>query len=123
MLKQRKMIYSSKQVQAQHRGNTIKNITINGNVITTLNGKVWVPKALQQCIVSWYHDILQHVGVAWMVNSISQIFGLKGMQTMVEKHFTSWDSCQCNKLSNKKPHGKIPLNPVLCNKNPWDKVR
>ncbi len=58
-----------------------------------------------------------------MINSISQVFGWKGMRTMVEKHVASCDSCQRNKLSNKKPHGKIPLTQALHNKNPWDKVQ
>ncbi len=42
---------------------------------------------------------------------------------MIEKHVASCDSCQRNKHSNKKAHGKIPLTTALRFKNPWDKVQ
>jgi hypothetical protein len=42
---------------------------------------------------------------------------------MVEAHVASCDSCQRNKHSNKKSYGKIPLNPALRNRNPWEKVQ
>jgi len=107
---------------ARHR-NEIANVTIDGNVVTTINGRVWVPKALQQRIVTWYHDNLQHAGVTRMVNTIGQTFAWKGLRTMVESHVASCDSCQRNKHSNKKSYGKIPITPALRNKNPWEKVQ
>ena len=58
-----------------------------------------------------------------MINSIGQVFGWTGMRPMVEKYVASCDSCQRNKHSNKKSHGKIPLTPALRDKNPWDKVQ
>ena len=101
----------------------IANINIDGQLVTTINDRVWVPKELQQRIVTWYHDNLQHAGVTRMVNTIGQTFAWKGLRTMVEKHVASCDSCQCNKQSNKKPYGKIPLTPALRNKGPWEKVQ
>jgi hypothetical protein len=41
----------------------ISTINIDGCEVTTFNGKVWVPKKLQQRIVEWYHSNLQHAGV------------------------------------------------------------
>ncbi len=41
---------------------------------------------------------------------------------MVEKYVNSCDSCQRNKTTNKKPYGKIPLVPALCDKNPWEVI-
>jgi hypothetical protein len=52
-------------------------IEINGSTVTTFNGRVWVPKTLQQHIVEWYHDNLQYAGVTRLVNSIGQTFAWK----------------------------------------------
>ncbi len=100
----------------------ISSVTIDGNVLTTFDGKVWVPQHLQQRIVKWYHDNLQHAGVTRMIATINQTFAWKGLQTMVEKHVETCDSCQRNKQSNKKQYSKLPLVPALRNKNPWEKV-
>jgi hypothetical protein len=59
-----------------------KNITtlnINRNNVTNFNGKVWVPKQLQQWIVKWYHSNLQHAGVTHTINTIGQTFVWKGI--------------------------------------------
>jgi hypothetical protein len=96
---------------------------IDGNIVTTFNGKVWVPKSLQQRIVAWYHDNLQHAGVTRLINSIGQTFAWKGLRTMVENHVATCDSCQRNKVSNKKQYGKLPLVPALRNKEPWEKIQ
>lgn len=101
----------------------IANIVIDSNDVTTFNGKVWVPQALQQQIVAWYHKNLQHAGVTQMVNTIGQTFAWKGLCTMVEKHVTSCNSCQRNKQSNKKQYGKLPLIPAMHNRNPWEKIQ
>ncbi len=108
---------------ATRNGHVVSNVTIDGVQVMTLDGKVWVPAPLRNRIVSWYHDNLQHAGVTRMINSIGQIFGWTGMCPMVEKYVASCDSCQRNKHSNKKSHGKIPLTPALRDKNPWDKVQ
>ena len=111
----------------RHRSNPkyksqISSVTINGNVLTTFNGKVWVPRLLQQRIVEWYHNNLQHAGVTRMIATINQTFVWPGFCPMVEKHVETCDSCKCNKQSNKKQYGKLPLVPALRNKNPWEKV-
>jgi hypothetical protein len=50
----------------------IATININGSGMTTFNGKVWVPKELQQRIVERYLSNLQHVGINRTINSIGQ---------------------------------------------------
>ncbi len=52
---------------------------INEVIITTINDRVWVPTDLQQRIVEWYHNNLQHVGVTRMINVIGQTFAWKGL--------------------------------------------
>jgi hypothetical protein len=59
--------------------NQISSVTIDGNVLTTFDGKVWVPLHLQQQIVKWYHDNLQHAGVTRMIATINQTFAWKGL--------------------------------------------
>ena len=92
-----------------------------GSMEQAFNGKeVWVLASLQQQIVIWYQDSLQHVGVTQIIKTIGQTFTLKGLCTMVEEHITTCNSCQCNKHSKKQQYGKLPLVPVLCNKQPWE---
>jgi hypothetical protein len=100
----------------------IATINIDSSDVTTFNGKVWVPKELQQQIVEWYHSNLQHADINRTTNSISQTFAWKGLCPMVEKHVTSCDNCQRNKNTNKKAYGKIPLTSLLRDKNPWEVV-
>ena len=57
-----------------------------------------------------------------MIATINQTFVWPGFCPMIEKHMETCDSCQCNKQSNKKQYGKLPLVPALQNKNPWEKV-
>ncbi len=110
---------------ASHPENLVKISTFNidGCEVTTFNGKVWVPKELQQRIVEWYHSNLQHAGVKQTINSIGQTFAWKDLSMMVKKHVSTCDSCQCNKQTNKQAFGKFPLTSALCDKNPWEVVR
>ncbi len=41
----------------------IATIKIDGGDVLTIDGKVWVPKAMQERIVEWYHCNLQHAGI------------------------------------------------------------
>ena len=102
--------------------NKFSSTVIDGNVLTTFDGKVWVPQLLQQRIIDWYHNNLQHAGVTRMIATIGQIFVWPGLRPMVEKHVATCDSCQRNKQSNKKQYGKLPLVSALRNKNPWERV-
>ncbi len=90
--------------------------------MTTFNGKVCIPKELQQRIVKWDHSNLQHAGIMRTINSIGQTFAWKGLCTMVEKHMKTCDNCQCNINTNKKAYGKILLTSALRNKNQWETV-
>jgi hypothetical protein len=80
----------------------IATINIDGSNVTTFNGKVWVPKALQQRVVEWYHSNLQHTGITRTINSTGQTFAWKGLCPMAEKHVKTCDNCQCNKNTFKK---------------------
>jgi hypothetical protein len=97
----------------------IDTTKIDGGVMITIDKKVWVPKDAQQRIVDWYHTNLQHAGINRRIKSIGQTFTWEGLRAIVEKFVTSCDSCQCNKQSNKKSYGKIPLVPALRDKIPW----
>lgn len=112
-----------RRITSRRYDNNINTVTLDGNIVYTFNGKVWVPKELQRRIVTWYHENLQHAGVTRTLNSISQTFAWKGLRTMVEEHIASCDSCQRNKQSNKKQYGKLPLVPALRNREPWEKVQ
>ncbi len=100
----------------------IATIKIDGGDVLTIDGKVWVPKAMQERIIEWYHCNLQHTGINRTVNLISQVFDWKGLRPMVEKYVNSCDSCQRNKMTTKKSYGKILLVPALRNKDPWEVV-
>ena len=47
---------------------------------------------------------------------------MEGTTDNGQKHIDTCDSCQCNKLLNKKAYDKITLVPALQNKDPWKKV-
>ncbi len=91
-----------RQISSGKLASRIATIKIDGGVVLTIEGKVWVPKAMQERIVEWYHCNLQHAGINRTVNSIGQVFDWTGLHPMVEKYVNSCDSCQRNKATNKK---------------------
>jgi hypothetical protein len=95
---------------------------VDGVCVITFHGKVWVPENLQERLVEWYHNVLQHARKNRMINTISQTFAWKGLTTSVENHVDTCNSCQRNKHTNKKAYGKVPLVPALRNKEPWQTV-
>ena len=56
------------------------SMEFDGVKVTTFNERVWVPHALQQRVVKWYHEMLQHAGAARTYNSMKVTFNFKGMQ-------------------------------------------
>ena len=90
-------------------------------VVTTVNF-VWVTVELWEGIVKWYDSNLGHPGVNQTINMIGQTFCWKGLCPFVERHISMCDSCQHNKISNKKAYGKIPLTSALRDNQPWERI-
>ncbi len=47
---------------------------VDGVQVITFHGKVWVLENLQERLVEWYYNVLQHAGKNCMVNTIGQTF-------------------------------------------------
>jgi hypothetical protein len=45
---------------------------VDGVHVITFHGKVWVPENLQEQLIEWYHNVLQHAGKNQMINTIGQ---------------------------------------------------
>ena len=56
MLAQVKDSDLQRQIMSKKFSNNVTTINIDGNMVTNFNGKVWVPKDLQQIIVEWNHS-------------------------------------------------------------------
>lgn len=97
-------------------------LTFGETTVLTLDDKILVPASLQLRVIEWYHTNLRHPGVTRTANSISQIFGWRGMRAQVEDYVKSCDECQRHKIVGKPKYGKLPLVPALRDKEPFEKV-
>ena len=63
--------------------------------------KVYIPAALQQRVVHWYHMLLCHPGVQRLYATIATHFYFPHMMEFIEDYTTHCDICQRNKLSGR----------------------
>lgn len=119
---QQKDVKMQKLINGRKHEKVIGSTVVDGVHVVTYHKKVWVPESVQERLVEWYHSVLQHAGKNRMVNTIGQTFAWRGLTESVANHVDTCDSCQCNKHSNKKAYGKLPLVSSLRNKEPWQTV-
>ena len=81
------------------------------------DGKIVLPKELQEKTVQWYHNILCHPGNARTEETIRQHFTWKGLRPMVRRICKTCPACQKAKVYNQK-YGKLPAK--TAEENPWD---
>jgi Integrase zinc binding domain len=70
------------QIQKLRESGTrpIKERTIEGVTLLTIDNRIIIPKVLQQSIVSWYHLYLKHPGQNRMENTLKSIYWWNNMQ-------------------------------------------
>ena len=80
------------------------------------DGKLVIPKNLQNRAVAWYHHYLQHPGSTRLEETLRSALYWKGMRRSVCAHVKKCHKCQVNKRSKHK-YGKLP--PKLVVTKPW----
>jgi hypothetical protein len=83
------------------------------------DGKLVIPKNLQNRAVVWYHHYLQHPGTTCLEETLRSAMYWKGMHCSVRAHVKKCHKCQINKRSKHK-YGKLPTE--LAETKPWNTV-
>ena len=65
------------------------------------NGKIVVPKKLQQRVIQWYHDYLGHPGIN-RTNGVGQHLWWPKMRNQITSLVTACSTCQVNKRRTSK---------------------
>jgi hypothetical protein len=81
------------------------------------DGKIVIPKVLQNCAVSWYHHYLQHPGHTHLEETLHATMYWKGMRCTIWSHVKNCRTCQVHK-GHKHKYGKLPSKLVAT--NPWE---
>jgi hypothetical protein len=92
------------------------NLIENTNVLCK-DGKLVIPKSLQQRAVSWYHHYLQHPGNTRLEETLKATMYWTNMRKTVRSHVKTCRSCQINKKQSTK-YGKLPTKLVVT--APWE---
>ena len=78
------------------------------------DGKMVIPKALQNRAVSWYHHYLQHPGHTGLEETLHTVIYWKGLRHTIRSHVKNCHICQVNK-QHKHKYGKLPAKLVITN--------
>ena len=88
----------------------------------TTQGEPWciaIPDSLLDSVITWYHQILSHIGMTRLYNTISVHFYHKSLKSRIETFIQSCDTCQCTKLPG-IGYGQLPPQDALI--APWFEV-
>ncbi len=101
-----------KDKELQRKKNENKNAqftvkSVEGVELIHQEGKIIIPKSLQERIVAWYHTYLVHPGKTRMEATIRQNFTWPGLKTQVEEWCRTCHTCQLFKKQRKK-YGHLP---------------
>ena len=88
--------------------------------LITYQGKICVPKSLQERMVNWYHEMLVHPGETRTHETIAQHFYWANMRKTVHKVVKTCDLCQRTKrrTAHNSKLGKLP--PKQAEVIPWE---
>ena len=70
--------------------------------------KIYIPRALRQELLEWYHDQLIHPGTTRMMATIGQAFSWPGWSSDIKHLVGNCDKCQRNKITAGRRYGKLP---------------
>eukprot|EP00804_Cyclotella_cryptica_P026179 CCRYP_009768-RA/>CCRYP_009768-RA protein AED:0.35 eAED:0.24 QI:0/0/0/1/0/0/3/0/398 len=112
--------------QAQTTDATLKNLSKHDKYSTQLledtrllckDGKMVIPKVLQNRAVSWKHHYLQHPRHTRLEEMLHIAIYWKGMRRTIRSHVKNCCICLVNKR-HKHKYGKLPTKLVIT--NPWE---
>ena len=83
------------------------------------NGKIVIPKILQNYVLNWYHTYLLHPGSTRTEETIKQHFYWQNLQSDVKKYVGTCETCQkCKKQKSK--YGWLPAKEAEA--VPWERL-
>jgi hypothetical protein len=88
--------------------------------VITFKDRIYVPQALCDRIVAWYHDYLSHPGQNHMYNTLASTLYWPNMEKTINRYVKKCPTCQLCK-GPRKPYGKLPLK-IWDNPKPWNRV-
>jgi Integrase zinc binding domain len=98
----------------------IREWTIEGVPLLTIDNQIIISKVLQQRTVSWYHLYLKHPGQNRMENTLKSIYWWNNMRKDIALYVKTCRNCQLCKKSRKK-YGHLPLKDMEASV-PWNHV-
>ena len=111
--------------QQQHNPDKYPTINLDGTeliyFVTTKNEpwRIVIPNTLLDSIISWYHQILSHIGMTRLYDTISVHFYHSCLKSKIEAFIQSCNICQCTKLPG-IGYGHLPPQDALI--APWYEV-
>ena len=81
------------------------------------DGKLVIPKDLQDWAIAWYHHYLQHPRTTCLEETLCSAMYWKGVQNTAQLYIKKCHICQVNKWQKQK-YRKLPAKIVIT--NPWD---
>jgi hypothetical protein len=81
---------------------------IKRTTVLTLNGKIFIPTAIRNSVIGWYHQYLCHPGATRTESKIRDTMAWPGFTRNVESQCKTCKLCQFDKKTRKQ-HGKISV--------------
>ena len=103
-------------IQSRRNSKTGKYSTqlVENTQVQCKNGKMAIPKVLQDQGVSWYHHYLQHPGNTCLEEMIHVLMYWNATRCTTQSHVKNCHTCQNNKW-HKDKYGKLPAELVITN--------
>jgi len=95
-------------------------VTLDGVKLVMYQNRIYVPPALQQKTLDWYHHFLCHPGGQRLANTIASVCYWKGLTYQAGQVARKCPICQKCKVRNHR-YGYLPPKEID-NLTPWDTV-
>ena len=114
-----------KQMKQKHPGNFRERPIGLNNILeyrspVIRDYRIILPHDLQQKIIEWYHQILNHPGSTKLYATLSKYFYFSGMKEYINEYTKSCDTCQRYKLPQ-KAYGELPEK-LYIDLHPWEEI-
>jgi hypothetical protein len=93
---------------------------VERTAVLTLNGKIFIPTAIRNSAIVWYHQYLCHPGATRTKATIWGTTTWPGLTRNVQFFCKTCKLCQLNKKTRKQ-YGKIPVK--MAEATPWEIVQ
>jgi hypothetical protein len=93
---------------------------IERTLVLTINGKIFIPTAIRQKVIAWYHEYLCHPGTTRTKATIWDTMAWPGLTRNVQTYCKTCKLCQFNKKTRKQ-YGKFPVKQAET--KPWGTSR